>query len=41
MAIKKEFEAQLKYFVDDLQEHISTKDGEWTIKGFIDVFQNK
>jgi len=40
MAVKEEFKAQLKYFVDELQEYISTKDGEWTIKGFIDVFQN-
>ena len=40
MSVKKEFEAQLKDFVTELEEHISTKDGEWTIKGFIDVFQN-
>ena len=40
MVMREEFEAQFKRFVDGLQEHISTKDGQWTIKGFIDVFQN-
>ncbi len=40
MSIKEAFEAQLKSFVTELEEHISTEDGEWTIKGFIDVFQN-
>lgn len=40
MTIKEEFEAQLKEFVTELEGHISTEDGEWTIKGFIDVFQN-
>lgn len=38
--LKRTFEAQLKNFVDDLREHISTKDSQWTVKGFIDVFQN-
>ncbi len=38
--IKTEFEMQLKEFVDGLQEYISTPNGQWTIKGFIDVFQN-
>ncbi len=38
--LKKEFESQLKEFVLGLQEYISTEDGQWTIKGFIDVFQN-
>jgi len=38
--VKEEFEAQLKEFVEGLQEYISTEDGQWTIKGFIDVFQN-
>jgi len=40
MSVKEEFEAQLKDFVTELEGHISTEDGEWTIKGFIDVFQN-
>jgi len=38
--VKEEFESQLKEFVEGLHEHISTKDGQWTVKGFIDVFQN-
>jgi hypothetical protein len=37
---KEDFEAQLKNFVRNFQKQISTKDGQWTIKGFIDVFQN-
>ncbi|WP_069470862.1 EcoRV family type II restriction endonuclease [Candidatus Marithrix sp. Canyon 246] len=40
MRNREEFKAQLKEFVNGLQEHISTDDGQWTIKGFIDVFQN-
>lgn len=38
--MKEEFESQLKEFVTGLQEHISDKDGQWTVKGFIDVYQN-
>lgn len=38
--IKEEFEGQLKAFANTLQEHISTEDGQWSIKGFIDVFKN-
>ncbi|HLF90990.1 MAG TPA: type II restriction endonuclease, partial [Anaerolineales bacterium] len=40
MTSKEEFETHLREFVGGLQEHISTKDGQWTVKGFIDVFQN-
>ena len=40
MVIKEQFEKHLKDFVGGLQEHISTSDGQWTVKGFIDVFQN-
>ena len=40
MTAKEEFEAQLKEYVGLLQEHISAEDGQWTIKGFIDIFQN-
>ncbi len=31
-------EALLRYF-DELKERVSTKDGEWTVKGFIDIYQ--
>lgn len=37
---KKEFEQQLKYFVESFKSHISTENGEWTVKGFIDTFKN-
>ena len=40
MSYKKEFEKQLKEFVLDLKNHVSSKDGQWTIKGFIDIFKN-
>ena len=39
MITKQDFENQLKEFVAGLQGHISTQDGQWTIKGFIDVFK--
>ena len=38
--MKEEFESQLKEFTTQLQGYISTDDGQWTIKGFIDVFKN-
>ena len=38
--MKEQFESHLKDFVGGLHEHISTEDGQWTVKGFIDVFQN-
>jgi hypothetical protein len=37
---KVEFELQLKDFVEGLKVYVSTNDGQWTVKGFIDVFQN-
>ncbi|WP_420629512.1 type II restriction endonuclease [Candidatus Leptofilum sp.] len=37
---KIESEEQLKKFVESLQVYVSTDDGQWTVKGFIDVFQN-
>ena len=40
MSHKPKFEAHLKEFVDGLREYISSDDGQWTVKGFIDVFQN-
>ena len=35
-----EFEDALSRFVMELKEYISTDSGEWTIKGFIDVYKN-
>jgi len=37
---KKAFHDALKAFCDSLTKHVSTDTGEWTIKGFIDVFRN-
>ncbi len=39
MKAKIEFEQQLKEFVETFQSHISSPDGQWTVKGFIDIFK--
>jgi len=36
----KEFESELNRFVDELKQYVSTETGEWTIKGFIDIYKN-
>ena len=38
--IKEIFLQQLKLFAEELTEYVSTKSGEWSIKGFIDVKKN-
>ncbi len=38
--IKQEFETRLQIFAQTLKEHVSSSDNEWTIKGFIDIFEN-
>ncbi len=40
MSTPNNFKQLLKDFVSELQKHTSTKDGQWAVKGFIDVFQN-
>lgn len=40
MTEKQYFTDKLVEFVTELKDHISTDDGQWTIKGFIDVFKN-
>ena len=40
MPTKAEFEVLLKEFANTLAEHVSTDDGQWTVKGFIDAFKN-
>jgi len=40
MTDKEVFETQLKKFVRQFQKHISTGDGQWAVKGFIDVYKN-
>ncbi len=34
------FESELNKFVEGLQKYISTESGEWTVKGFIDIYKN-
>src|SRR5690554_1164165 len=34
------FETALTILVSELKEYVSTKTGEWTIKGFIDIYKN-
>lgn len=34
------FEFALNNFVEELQQYVSTETGEWTIKGFIDIYKN-
>ena len=35
-----EFENSLNEFVEELKNYVSTDSGEWTIKGFIDIYKN-
>lgn len=35
-----EFEKALNEFVNELKQYVSTKTGDWTIKGFIDIYKN-
>lgn len=39
-ASRADFEIDLKDFVSTLREGVSTPEGDWTVKGFIDVFKN-
>lgn len=34
------FEADLRDFVSTFRQGISTKEGDWTVKGFIDIYKN-
>jgi hypothetical protein len=38
--IKQKFQKQLDELSETLKEYVSDKDNQWTIKGFIDIFQN-
>jgi hypothetical protein len=40
MTTKAEFSGKLIELVNELKGHISADDGQWTVKGFIDVFKN-
>lgn len=39
-AEKNKFKMLLSKFVSEFKDDVSTKDGQWTVKGFIDVFKN-
>lgn len=40
MTEKVKFARKLEQFVSELRDHVSTGDGQWTVKGFIDIFKN-
>jgi hypothetical protein len=37
---REKFEAELRQLAATLTGHVSTEDGQWTVKGFIDIFRN-
>ena len=37
---KEDFAAQLAQLVNELKVCVSTDDGQWTVKGFVDIFKN-
>ncbi len=37
---KQEFSKNLSIFVESLDSYISSEDGQWTVKGFIDIYRN-
>ncbi len=37
---KKIFYSELERFVQSLDTYVSTEDGQWTVKGFIDIYKN-
>lgn len=40
MTEKAKFARKLEQFVTELRDHVSSGDGQWTVKGFIDIFKN-
>ena len=40
MTEKERFSINLEAFVSELKSYVSSEDGQWTIKGFIDTFRN-
>jgi hypothetical protein len=40
MTEKEKFARRLETFVTELECYVSTDDGQWTVKGFIDIFKN-
>lgn len=37
---KNRFKAELDSFAKELKDYVSTENGDWTVKGFIDVYKN-
>ena len=37
---KDDFKRELKQFAEKLKKHVSTDTGDWTVKGFIDIYKN-
>ena len=37
---KSDFKTELDKFADRLEKYVSTDNGDWSIKGFIDVYKN-
>jgi hypothetical protein len=40
ISYKAQFKSDLKEFAKTLAEYVSTESGEWTVKGFIDIYKN-
>jgi len=38
--IKEKFKKDLNRFLQSIQSHVSTRNGQWAVKGFIDVYKN-
>jgi hypothetical protein len=38
--LKEDFLKEMKKFVNELNSYVSTEDGQWTVKGFIDIYKN-
>jgi Leu/Phe-tRNA-protein transferase len=34
------FSAGFQKFIQKMRDHVSAEDGEWTVKGFIDIYRN-
>ena len=40
MSAKDDFRKKLKEFTKHIITHVSSDDGQWTVKGFIDIYKN-
>ncbi|MCG8570529.1 MAG: EcoRV family type II restriction endonuclease [Spirochaetes bacterium] len=40
MTVKETFKSDLINFLDTIKSYVSTENGQWTVKGFIDIFKN-